>query len=510
MKMSRRQFIVGSVGFLSGGAAFLRTGRAEEAARGATGKPPNILFVCTDDQARWALGAYANRDIHTPNMDRLAAEGMLFERAFVSTPVCSPSRCSGMTSLYSHQTGIHDWISPEEKDVGLREELVTIAELLQKGGYRTALFGKWHLGAKEEFFPTRHGFDYFMGFLGGGNRPKDPTLFIEGKEQKVEGFLTDILAEHAIRWLRDNCRGPFALFFHTRAPHMPYLPVPEQDSERYRNAKPAVPEVKDFDKESLRQLYRDYYSSISSVDRNLGRLLDELKQLGIEGTTIVIFTSDNGYMIGQHGLETKGNAWTLTQKNRKRRPNMFDDSIMVPLIVRWPGVVKPGSRRGEMVAEIDHFPTLLEAAGIRKPEGLNIEGSSTVPLLRGQMLKWRDALFGSYDMHHGAEAHMRMIRTDSWKLIRHYEKGVGDELYDLRNDPGELRNLAAEERSKTILGELKDRLTAWQRRTNDPLAAREAVGEECLAAGDGTGLCPVCCMLYSSCSINRAAAKYVR
>lgn len=473
VRLRRRQFLALSAGGLLG-STLSACCIAPRGPHVSKRRPPNIVFLYTDDQGQWAVGAYGNRDIHTPNMDRLAREGMRFTRAFVSTPVCSPARSSVMTSLYSHQTGVHDWLNPKtEKEEGLSPDFTTLAQLLKEAGYVNALVGKWHLGIAERYWPTRRGFDHFFGFLGGGNSPKDPTLWINGKEQKVEGFLTDILTDDAIAFLRRQRSQPrpFTLWFQTRAPHMPYLPVPDEDMAHYEGRDIEVPEVERLDPEVLKRKTREYYASISSVDRNLGRVLDELCQLGLEENTVVIFTSDNGYNLGRHGLETKGNAVTLA-KPRRRRPNMFDTSVLVPLIVRWPGVVEPSTVCDEMVAEIDFLPTFLEVAGTRPPRRLHIEGRSFVRLLRGQSPRWRDAIFGSYDMHHGATANMRMIRTRDWKLVRHSEPRGRDELYDLRNDPGELRDLYGDPSVRDTQKALERRLTAWQKRTGDEVVVR--------------------------------------
>ncbi|MBC7320935.1 sulfatase-like hydrolase/transferase, partial [bacterium] len=198
-------------------------------------KKPNILFILTDDQAQWAVGAYGNKDIYTPNMDRLAEEGMLFTRAF-TCPVCSPSRAMIMTGLYPNKVGVDDWISPEETE-GISPDKPTIAEMLKRAGYITGLIGKWHLGKERLYHPLNRGFDYFMGFLGGGNYPKDPILEINGKEKEVKGFTIEIITKDAIRFIRENKDRPFALFFHTREPHMPYTPTPQEDMAHYINKK---------------------------------------------------------------------------------------------------------------------------------------------------------------------------------------------------------------------------------------------------------------------------------
>src|SRR5687768_13598021 len=206
-------------------------------------RKPNIIAIVTDDQARWSIGAYGNKESKTPNMDRLAAEGALFVNAFVATPVCSPSRASFLTGRYGTQVGILDWISPKEAEagLGLPREALSWIEVLKKDGYITGLIGKWHLGTLAQFHPTRRGFDHFFGFLGGGNTPMNPTLEVNGKNKKFTGSLPDILTDDALDFVRKNRAGPFALCLHFRAPHAPYGPVPEADSKPFQDLDPTIP-----------------------------------------------------------------------------------------------------------------------------------------------------------------------------------------------------------------------------------------------------------------------------
>jgi len=448
---------------------------------------PNLIFVLTDDQAQWAVGAYGNSDIHTPNMDRLAREGMRFNLA-MTCPVCSPSRGMILSGLYPHQIGLDDYIGDE--DEGIDPKVPLLSEVLKQAGYVTALFGKWHLGHKRpEHHPNRRGFDVFVGGLGGGFANKDPKLEVNGEVRQFSGFAIEVLTEHALQFMRQNRDRPFALFFHTREPHMPYLPVPDEAMKPYEGKKLKVPKVEGVSEERMQQEYRAYYSAITAIDIALGRLLDELEALGIADDTIVVLMGDNGYMIGQHGLETKGNAWRIVPQGgtiigtrilgdpKLRRPNMFDLSILVPLIIRWRGVVPPNSVCNELVVSTDLMPTfvdILKQFGRAKflPNQLHFEGQSLLPLLRGEKIAWRDAAFLLYDMHHGAVAHMRMIRTKRWKLILHLEEGGQHELYDLQTDPEEERNLYGDLSVKSVQDELTDRLREWQKKVGDPFASR--------------------------------------
>jgi len=403
---------------------------------------PNIVFLYTDDQAQWALGAYGNADIQTPNLDHLARCGAIFKSAFTITPVCSPSRAALLTSRYPSELGIADWIDPRsEPDLGLAPAAITWPELLKGFGYSTMLAGKWHLGTRDEFHPTRQGFDVFFGFRDGSNQPINPRLEVDGRLQELKGSLPDLLVEAGMRFIEAHREHPFLLSIHFRAPHTPYAPVPDQDSARYRKIDPVIPQVSGLPRERVQRIRREYYASVSSVDRNVGRLLARIEELGLTSRTVVIFTSDHGYMIGEHGLWHKGNAVWLVEGKSGVRPNMFDDAVRVPLLICWPGVISSGTTITQVVSNLDLFPTIVELAGLGVPENLTIRGRSLIPLLRGQTLAWDDTLLGQYDMHHSAVARMRMIRTPDWKLIRHFESGGKDELYHLAADPGETCNL---------------------------------------------------------------------
>ena len=440
-------------------------------------KKLNILFIVTDDQARWSLGCYGNKESRTPHMDRLAKDGAKFLSASVATPVCSPSRASFMSGRYGTQVKITDWITPEEAKggVGLPRDAITWMSVLQQAGYTTGLIGKWHLGTLPQFHPTKLGFNHFMGFLGGGNQPINPTLEIEGKEQKLEGSLPDILTDDAIEFVKKNKDRPFALMLTFREPHAPYAPTPEVDAAPFKNLDPTIPDFPKLNVKKVKQLTREYYASVHSVDRNLGRLLEMLDQLGLRENTIILFTSDHGYMIGHHGLIHKGNgSWITEGREKERRPNMFDHALRVPLIVRWPGVVRPGTEVGELVSNIDTFASVLGMLKVEPPGGYKQEGRDFSPLLRGEKIAWRDTVFAQYDPHTGLKGHMRSARTARWHLVRQYLKnGQPDELFDLQDDPEELRNLYDAPTHRAVRDQLQERLTAWMRGVDDPLIHKQ-------------------------------------
>ena len=449
--------------------------------------PPNIIIMNTDDHGQWAVGAYGNRDVHTPNMDRLAREGMRFDRAF-SKPVCSPSRAMTLTGQYSHRLGIPDYIpygNPVFVDNGLPSGTPTIASVLKGTGYTSALIGKWHLGYGEKYFPERFGFDVAEGhpylapgkhYAGHGEMP----VLIDGKE--VFGFHrgdrhTDMLIDRAIHFIRTNHAKPFFVFLNTFVPHEPWNCAPEEDLAHYKDKALALPDLSRFPEvattpEELLKLMRLYYAHITCADRNLGRLLAALEELGLSDNTIVLFMGDNGFNVGQHGLKGKGNGRSLDTPKARFRPNMFDTSTLVPFIIRWPGVVKAGATSDALVSTIDILPTLMEATGAGAGQKMPLDGRSLMPLLKGENVPWRDAYMDTYDMIYNAESHMRMIRTDQWKLVLHFD-AKGDflpggglhEFYDLKSDPGELTNLYGDPAAAEIRQQLDTRLRTWMRET---------------------------------------------
>jgi len=450
------------------------------------GARPNILFILTDDQAAWALGAEDER-AKTPNMDRLGAEGARLTRAFTVTPVCSPSRASLMTSRYGSEVGITEWLNPgKEAKLGLDPALPVWPRLLKDAGYSTGLIGKWHLGLTDEFHPTKFGFDFFMGNRGGGWSPKDPSFEKDGVTRKYEGLSTDILADEVIAFLDRNREKAFALCWHTRAPHTVWLPVAGEDWAPYADMDPAIPnpDYPGLDAPRVKKFTREYLASVRGVDRNLGRVLARLDELKLADNTLVVFTSDHGYSMGHNGIWHKGNGhWLLTKdalpkatKNipSDQRPNMYDNSVRVPAIVRWPGRVAPGSTIERTVTNLDWFPTLLAAAGVPVPDGTLLRGRNALPVLGGKApADWDDDVFGQYSTRHESRTHMRMIRSRDWKLIRDFLNEGRDELYRLARDPAERENLITsnDPEVKAARRDLEAKLAARMRAINDPVTA---------------------------------------
>jgi len=441
---------------------------------------PNIVFVYTDDQAAWALGLAEYPHARTPQLDRLFRSGAYLVNAFTTTPVCSPSRASLMTGRYGTEVGITDWIHPrKEKELGLDPAHVTWPRLLAEAGYRNALIGKWHLGTADRYHPLRFGFHHFMGFRSGGNVPKDPTLEVDGRLRKLSGLLPDLLVDDAIAFLRQQ-KSSFLLALHFRAPHARWLPVAESDWAPFQNLDPVIPnpDYPKLDVPRVKRMTREYLASVASVDRNVGRLLDELDRLQLSQNTIVIFSSDHGYNMGHNGIWHKGNGhWVLTEPPaatanipRNQRPNMYDHSLRVPTAVRWPGVIQPGTVITGTVSNLDWFPTILELTGVAPPPGQILRGRSIVPLLKGDADTWDNDFYAEYSTHHQSRTQMRMYRTPDWKLVRDLLNPDRDELFDLRNDPGESTNLIGSDQADIVAvrDRLQVKLLARMRQNGDP------------------------------------------
>lgn len=461
----------------------------------AQNKQPNIIFICTDDQAEWTVGASGNTEAVTPTLDRLAEEGAYLSNTFVTTPVCSPARATIFTSRYASEVNIPDFIvqpghmlySEQKGKVGLDPGALTFVELLRKAGYATGLVGKWHVGGWTEdpsrrFHPTHYGFEYFMGMTGGGTSATDAPLEEDGIVSKQVGFTDDILTEKAIRYVRDHKDQPFFLCLMYRNPHTPWNPAPTEDRAVYAGKDLTIPHLDypDIDTLRLKGMMEDYMVNVASVDRNVGDVMEELERQGISENTIVIFTSDNGFSMGHNGIWHKGNGLWATRTlppsteniDGKYRPNLYDNSIKVPGIVWWPGVIRPGQRISHTVSNLDWFPTILQMAGVRSSVPKGVRGRSIVPLLRGDAVKdWDNDIYTEYSMINYCRALMRSYRTPEWKLVRDFLNPERDELYDLKNDPEERNNLVRsnDRQVKAIIKGLDKKLRNKMQEIDDPL-----------------------------------------
>lgn len=471
---------------------------------GAAGsRPPNIIFICSDDQAAWTLGCSGNPQAHTPHLDRLAAQGTRLTNALVTTPVCSPARASLFTSRYGTEVGILDFITnPAHKEytpangaVGLEPRFVTFPALLARAGYATGLVGKWHLGdwtddPQRRFHPTRHGFGFFMGLTGGGAAPRDPQLEKDGAVRRFEGLTDDLLTGEAISFVEREVARPFFLFLGLRAPHTRYLPVAPEDAAPYHDLDPVIPnpDYPGLDVAEVKRMMREYLSSVTGVDRNVGRLLAALDRLDLTEKTIVIFTSDHGYNMGHNGIWHKGNGIWATKSlppaepniASRYRPNLYDQSLRVPALVRWPGMIAPGTVIARTVSNLDWYPTILAMAGVALPAAVTVRGRDALPLLRGApVAAWEDGFYAEYSMRVYCQTDLRAYRTPEWKLVRDFLNPGRDELFHLATDPAESRNRISEVTEpavRAVVTALDARIRRQMRLQGDPLLAKLEAG----------------------------------
>jgi uncharacterized sulfatase len=366
----------------------------------AAARRPNLLFLYSDDQGAWTLGRSGNRQARTPHIDSLCRDGVYFANSFVTTPVSSPARATLMTGRYALETGIEDYLAPDKDAArGLDHRFAVWPKILREAGYRTGLVGKWHLGFKPEFHPTRYGFEYFAGFIGGGLGPMDPELEVEGVRKQFRGSTPDIFTGHALEFLRRHRTEPFALCLHYREPHASnapgaganrtWLPIPDSDWAPFRQLDPDIPNP-GFDKldvPQVKRMMREYLASVACLDRNVGRVLRSLDELGVARDTIVLFTADNGMNMGHNGIWHKGNGrWLLTDK-RSDRPNLYDNSLRVPAVVRFPARARAGLAVTRTITNLDWFPTLLSLTGAAKPVDAVLRGRDLSPLMEGRRVK---------------------------------------------------------------------------------------------------------------------------
>ena len=438
---------------------------------------PNILFIMSDDHAAHAISAYGSKVNTTPHIDRLAAGGMLFRNAFVTNSICTPSRATILTGKYSHLNGTpvfnrFDGSQP------------TVAKLLQAAGYHTGMIGKWHLGSD----PT--GFDRWIVLPGQGVY-KDPDFLTPDGRVKITGYVSDVITDLGLRFLDTRpADKPFFLMLHHKAPHRPWdpdekhramfaekvIPEPATLFDDYATRPAALPENKqtiardltardlktappaDLTGDALirwkyQRYMRDYLACVQSVDDSVGRVLDYLDSHDLARNTLVIYTSDNGFFLGDLGLFDKR--------------FMYEPSLRVPLIIRWPGVTAPGSSTDAFALNNDYAETFLEAAREKIPA--DMQGRSLVPLLKGKRPDdWRTAMYYRYyhdPGDHNTRAHYG-LRTATDKLIYYWKKDAW-EFFDLESDPAELHNLAAGPARTEELTALQSQLTRMKKEFKD-------------------------------------------
>jgi len=467
------------------------------------GKRPNIIFIMADDHASHALSCYGSKINKTPNLDRLAKEGMLFKNCFCTNSICAPSRAVILTGKYSHINGV---IDNRKKFDGTQQ---TFPKLLQQAGYETAMIGKWHLKSN----PT--GFDYWNVLPGQGTY-YNPVMIEMGQRKKYTGYTTDIITDHCLNWLKARkSNKPFCLMYQHKAPHRAWEPGPKHLT-RYDDVTIPEPETlfddysrrgkaarqqdmtiaktmnnrdlklvppknltaeqkklwdaayepknetfrienlqgKDLVRWKYQRYIKDYLRCVASIDENVGRLLDYLDESGLARNTIVMYTSDQGFYLGDHGWFDKR--------------FMYEQSLRMPLLVRYPSQVKAGSINDDIVLNLDFAPTFLDFAGVSKPA--DMQGISLRRLLQGKTPPdWRTSMYYHYYEYPGAHSVKRHygVRTKRYKLIHFYYDIDEWELYDLLKDPNEMKNVYNDPAYADVVERLKKELKRLRRMYKD-------------------------------------------
>lgn len=417
----------------------------------ATTTRPNFVIILTDDLGYGDLGCYGNSVIKTPHLDQLAKQSLRLTSFYSAAPVCSPSRAALLTGRIPQREGIVDWI-PNDAPIYLPRHVPTIATLLRDSGYATALIGKWHLNGKfdgSQPNPNDHGFDYWFA-TGGYPMPsqRDPENFwrAAGKVGKINGYSSTIIVDDAIDWLKKrDATKPFFLFVSHHAPHEEVASA-EKYVQMYANGI-----------EPNRALY---YANVTEMDYETGRLLKALDDAGVSDNTVLLFTSDNGPEVLNRAPYTPrsyGSAGSL----RGMKLDLYEGGIRVPAMLRWPGVIKPGTTSDVVISMLDIMPTICALARVTLPAHRTIDGQSLHQFLRGGKFQRRQPLYWQYaNAHTSAPNNLAVpklaLRDGDWKLLAHI--GFDHlELYNVRRDPGETMNLATQQttRVNTMLRRLR-------------------------------------------------------
>ena len=434
-------------------------------------RPPNIIFILIDD-LRWDdLGVAGHPFVKTPNIDRIGREGALFRNAFITAPLCSPSRASFLTGQYAHTHGITDNVDRSAAS----HKLITFPLLLRQSGYTTAFIGKWHMGNDDS---RRPGFDRWVSFKGQGSY-LDPEINEDGKEVKPGRYITDLLTGYAVEFIKRRHDKPYLVYLAHKAIHPEVMQHDDGSvnlahaerfipAERHRNlftgkkiprrasamrsptGKPALERrIGDLPPLGADTATRDEsvlgrLRSLIAVEEGVGEIVKALKETDQLDNTVIVFTSDNGYFYGEHGLSVE-------------RRLAYEESIRMPLLIRYPKAIKAGTVRDEFALNIDLAPTLLELAGVSSTP--RMEGRSLLPLLKGAKAEWRKSFLIEYYSDRVFPRIRQMgykaVRNERWKYINYFELEGMDELYDLKADPYEMRNIIRQPRAAKIVEEMK-------------------------------------------------------
>lgn len=407
---------------------------------------PNIVFIMADDLGYGDVGCYGASDIRTPNLDRLAKEGMRFTDFYANGAVCSPTRIAFLTGRYQQRYGMDNALYYQEMGRGLPVDRETLPSILRSAGYATGLSGKWHLGYDFERQPLQQGFDHFFGLLGGNHhyfqhmdRIGVHDLWLGNETIKREGYTTNLISEDALQFIEKHRDSPFFLFLSHAAPHFPWQGPNDQDKE----VRPKKKSWQTGDRAT-------YVAMVESMDAGIGTVLDQLDELKLSERTLVVFTSDNG-----------GHTYSSNAPLRGEKATLWEGGIRVPCIVRWPGTVAGNSTSSEVGITMDWTATFLAMAGV-SPDQLECEGIDLRPILNGDALSKKRELFwrrqpGPYRKKVAIE---RAVRSGDWKYLEQPENEVRA-LFHLPSDIGEETNLISEHPEKAT--ELRHKFEAWNR-----------------------------------------------
>jgi len=454
-KMTRRNFLTSGA---AAGFGFLLGAKAPGASA-VERMRPNILFILADDLGYGDLGCYGCADIKTPNIDRLAREGVRFTN-YYAAPVCTPTRCALITGRYQQRVEGMEWaIHPGVKRLGLPASETTIATMLERNGYSTGLFGKWHLGYKEEFGPNTHGFDEFFGFLSGNINyfthkevNGEADLYENTKPVVVEGYMTDLITERALSFLDRHPEETFFLHICYNAPHWPIQGPDDAD--------------KAIDQANWTKGTREtYIKMVERMDRGVGQLLEKLDRHNLASSTIVFFASDNG-----------GDSLSRNGPLSGRKGSLWEGGIRAPCIIRWPGVIPAGKTMTQPSVVMDLSAAILAASGTKPPPGRTLDGEDLMPVIFGKAKSHARTFFWRTSTQDA-------VRSGPWKYLR---VGKQEYLFNLDEDIAEKNNLAPQHPEK--LKELKAMFKNWEsqmeRRPKTWGTQQAKSGGRCHASGD--------------------------
>jgi arylsulfatase A-like enzyme len=428
------------------------------AAQATVSERPNVVFIMTDDVGYGDIGSYGAPDIDTPNLDRLAADGVKFTDFYANAPVCTPTRVGFITGRYQQRLGLETPL-PEEAAAqgrGLEADGRSLPQLLKNNGYRTGLVGKWHLGYMDSQSPQAHGFDDFFGFKSGyldyyqhTNGAGDADLWENGRIVDEEGYLTDLITRRSVEFIERNADVPFFLSVQYNAAHWPYQP-PDMPSVARENATHLQPHSEDT---STRE---DYAAMLERADTGIGEILTALEAAGLTSNTLVIFTNDNG------GEWLSRNAPLFNRKG-----TVWEGGIRVPALMKWPGVIPAGRVTDQVGITMDITATILAATNAEVPPDLDLEGIDLLPIVTGEEPEVPRTLFWRY------RTEARAVRSGDWKLIVQYAgPGQLNFVFDVRQDVGERNDLANTRLGQEVARRLRPLLDAWEAEVNAEAAAR--------------------------------------